>query len=60
MFSIAVGGMTGGGIFAVLGLGLELAGGAAPLAFTLAGLASTGSAINAALYGTAGISYIVA
>ncbi len=37
-FSIGVGGMIGGGIFAVLGLSLELAGTAAPLAFLLAGL----------------------
>ncbi len=37
-FSIGVGGMIGGGIFAVLGLTLELARGAAPLAFFIAGL----------------------
>ncbi|AEM39752.1 DNA polymerase beta domain protein region [Pyrolobus fumarii 1A] len=37
-FSIGVGGMIGGGIFAVLGLTLELARGAAPLAFLFAGL----------------------
>jgi amino acid transporter/predicted nucleotidyltransferase len=37
-FSIGVGGMIGGGIFAVLGLSLELAGTAAPVAFALAGL----------------------
>ncbi|MEB2837377.1 MAG: amino acid permease [Desulfurococcales archaeon] len=37
-FSIGVGGMIGGGIFAVLGLSLELAGSAAPVAFALAGL----------------------
>ena len=37
-FSIGVGGMVGGGIFAVLGLTIVLAGGAAPLAFALAGL----------------------
>jgi len=37
-FSIGVGGMIGGGIFAVLGLSLELAGSAAPVAFGLAGL----------------------
>ncbi|ALL00304.1 amino acid:proton symporter, ABT family [Pyrodictium delaneyi] len=37
-FSIGVGGMIGGGIFAVLGLSLQLAGTAAPVAFLLAGL----------------------
>ncbi len=36
--AIGVGGMVGGGIFAVLGLSVELAGGGAPLAFLLAGL----------------------
>ncbi len=36
--AIGVGGMVGGGIFAVLGLAVELAGGGAPLAFLLAGL----------------------
>ena len=38
IFSIGVGGMIGGGIFATLGLSLELARGAAPLAFLFAGL----------------------
>lgn len=38
VFSIGVGGMIGGGIFATLGLSLELARGAAPVAFLLAGL----------------------
>ncbi len=37
-FSIGVGGMVGGGIFAVLGLTIELSHGAAPLAFLLAGI----------------------
>ncbi len=37
-FSIGVGGMIGGGIFAVLGLTVLLAKGAAPIAFLLAGL----------------------
>ena len=36
--SIGVGGMVGGGIFAVLGLAVELAGGGTAVAFTLAGL----------------------
>ncbi|WP_456368865.1 amino acid permease [Geoglobus sp.] len=38
IFSIGVGGMIGGGIFAVLGLSVELSRSAAPLAFLLAGL----------------------
>ncbi|MCE4617192.1 MAG: amino acid permease [Desulfurococcales archaeon] len=38
IFSIGVGGMIGGGIFATLGLSLELAGTAAPLAFAFAGV----------------------
>jgi len=37
-FSIGVGGMVGGGIFAVLGLTIELSKGAAPIAFIIAGL----------------------
>jgi len=37
-FSIGVGGMVGGGIFAVLGLTISLAKGAAPIAFAVAGL----------------------
>ncbi len=37
VFSIGVGGMIGGGIFAVLGLSIELADGATPIAFALAG-----------------------
>jgi amino acid transporter len=36
--SIGVGGMVGGGIFAVLGLSVDLARGGAPLAFLLAGV----------------------
>ncbi len=36
-FSIGVGGMVGGGIFAVLGLTIDLSRGAAPIAFALAG-----------------------
>lgn len=37
-FSIGVGGMVGGGIFAVLGLTIDLAKGAAPIAFMIAGV----------------------
>ena len=37
-FSIGVGGMVGGGIFAVLGLTIDLSKGAAPIAFAFAGL----------------------
>lgn len=36
-FSIGAGGMVGGGIFAVLGLTIDLAKGAAPIAFAVAG-----------------------
>lgn len=36
--SIGIGGMVGGGIFAVLGLAVELAGGATPVAFLIAGI----------------------
>ncbi len=36
--AIGIGGMVGGGIFAVLGLSVELARGAAPIAFALAGM----------------------
>lgn len=36
--AIGIGGMVGGGIFAVLGLSVELAGGGAPVAFLIAGL----------------------
>ena len=36
--SIGIGGMVGGGIFAVLGLAVELSGGATPLAFLIAGV----------------------
>ncbi len=35
--SIGIGGMVGGGIFAVLGLSIQLSGGAAPLSFLIAG-----------------------
>ncbi|MEO1928358.1 MAG: APC family permease [Nautiliaceae bacterium] len=37
-FSIGVGGMVGGGIFAVLGFTIDLAKGAAPVAFLIAGI----------------------
>ena len=35
--SIGIGGMVGGGIFAVLGLSVQLAQGGAPIAFIIAG-----------------------
>lgn len=38
VFSIGVGGMIGGGIFAVLGLSIQLSKGASPIAFLIAGL----------------------
>ena len=36
--AIGIGGMVGGGIFAVLGLSVQIAGGGAPIAFLVAGL----------------------
>ncbi len=45
-FSIGVGGMIGGGIFAVLGLSLQLAGTAAPIAFLIAGLIALATAYS--------------
>ena len=36
--AIGVGGMVGGGIFAVLGLSVDLTGGGAPIAFLIAGI----------------------
>lgn len=36
--AIGIGGMVGGGIFAVLGLAVELARGGTPIAFALAGI----------------------
>ncbi|NPA75241.1 MAG: APC family permease [Euryarchaeota archaeon] len=38
VFAIGVGGMVGGGIFAVLGLAVQLSHGSAPIAFAIAGL----------------------
>ncbi len=38
VISVGVGGMVGGGIFAVLGLSVQLAKGGAPLAFLIAGM----------------------
>jgi amino acid transporter len=38
VIAIGIGGMVGGGIFAVLGLAVELAGGGTPIAFAIAGL----------------------
>jgi len=42
--AIGIGGMVGGGIFAVLGLSVQIAGGGAPIAFLVAGLVALGSA----------------
>lgn len=52
--AIGIGGMVGGGIFAVLGLSAELTGGGAPVAFAIAGVvalltASSYSSLSAAL-----------
>jgi len=38
LVAIGIGGMIGGGIFAVLGLSIKIAGGLAPVAFTIAGI----------------------
>lgn len=38
VISIGIGGMVGGGIFAVLGLSVELTAGGAPVAFLIAGI----------------------
>jgi amino acid transporter len=38
LVAVGVGGMVGGGIFAVLGLAVTLAGGGTPVAFALAGV----------------------
>ncbi len=45
-FSIGVGGMIGGGIFAVLGLSIQLSKSAAPIAFLLAGLIALATAYS--------------
>ena len=47
--AIGVGGMVGGGIFAVLGLSVQIAGGGAPIAFLLAGLVALLTARSYAL-----------
>jgi amino acid transporter len=44
--AIGVGGMVGGGIFAVLGLSVDLAHGGAPLAFLIAGLVALATAYS--------------
>jgi|GEM_PF-46124 len=45
-FSIGVGGMIGGGIFAVLGLSIQLSKSAAPIAFFLAGIIALATAYS--------------
>lgn len=47
--AIGVGGMVGGGIFAVLGLSVQITKGAAPIAFLLAGLVALLTARSYAL-----------
>ncbi|MCR6491543.1 APC family permease [Cellulomonas sp. P24] len=47
--SIGIGGMVGGGIFAVLGLSVQIAGGGAPVAFLVAGLVALLTARSYAL-----------
>ncbi len=44
--SIGIGGMIGGGIFAVLGLSIQLSGGAAPISFGIAGLIALATAYS--------------
>ncbi len=51
---IGIGGMVGGGIFAVLGLSISLAKGAAPLAFAFAGLIAI---VTAYSYGKLSLAY---
>ncbi len=50
--AIGVGGMVGGGIFAVLGLSVQIAGGGAPVAFLIAGLVALLTARSYALLST--------
>ncbi|MGB7819477.1 MAG: APC family permease [Ornithinibacter sp.] len=50
--AIGVGGMVGGGIFAVLGLSVQIAGGGAPLAFLIAGAVALLTARSYALLST--------
>jgi len=50
--SIGVGGMVGGGIFAVLGLSVQITGGGAPIAFLMAGLLALLTARSYALLST--------
>ncbi len=47
--AIGIGGMVGGGIFAVLGLSVQVAGGGAPIAFLVAGLVALMTARSYAL-----------
>ncbi|WP_327138825.1 hypothetical protein [Nocardia sp. NBC_01327] len=49
MVAIGIGGMVGGGIFAVLGLSVQITKGAAPVAFLLAGLVALLTARSYAL-----------
>ena len=52
LVAIGVGGMVGGGIFAVLGLSVQIAGGGAPIAFLVAGLVALLTARSYALLST--------
>jgi amino acid transporter len=52
--SIGVGGMVDGGIFVVLGLAVELAGGAVPLSFIIAGIVAL---LTAYSYAKLSVSY---
>jgi amino acid transporter len=50
--AVGIGGMVGGGIFAVLGLSVQIAGGGAPVAFLVAGLVALLTARSYALLST--------
>lgn len=53
VISVGIGGMVGGGIFAVLGLSVALAGGAAPIAFAIAGVIAFFTAVSYSKLATA-------
>jgi len=55
--SIGVGGMVGGGIFAVLGLSVQLTGGGAPLAFVIAGLVAMVAMVTSYSYARLSVTF---
>jgi amino acid transporter len=54
--ALGIGGMVGGGIFAVLGLSVQLTGGGAPMAFLIAGAVALVIAYSYARLSVTGIS----